>query len=74
MLFKLFSSTLERCINRILATTSMEPGLNRYPLNRQKFEPTLKIYHRQKCDELRYPQLAMAEVKIHMFEGILREK
>jgi hypothetical protein len=74
MLFKLFSSTLERCINLILATTSMAPGLNRYLLNRQKFESPLKIDHPQECYELRYPQLAMAEVKIHMFEGILREK
>jgi len=73
-LFKLFNSMLDGCIDRILAANSLELCLGRYPLRRQKFEPPVKTYHRQECDELLYPQLATAEVKSHVFEGILREK
>ena len=73
-MFKLFNSMLDGCIDRILAANSLELCLGRYPLRRQKFETPLKTYHRQECDELRYPQLAMAEVKSQEFKSILREK
>lgn len=73
-MFKLFNSMLERCVNRILAANSMVLCLNRYPLHRQKFESPLNIYYHQECNELRHMHLALAEVKIQVFEGTSREK
>ena len=72
-MFKLFTSILKKFNNLVVASRRLDLSLHRYPLRRQKFEPSAKSFHYQEYNELRYPQFATLRVKDDGFEVISRK-
>ena len=72
-LFKLFTSIFKKFNDLVVASSRLDLSLHRYPLRRQKFEPSAKTFHCQEYNELRYSQFATLRVKGDGFEVISKK-